>query len=174
MKKLVLILLVLVATSIQAAPVVIYDISTGYSVGIQDLMINDITYNVEFANGSYNDVFAADAPTFLGDETGAEAAADAIMDALNNEDSTPQISGGTSEILWIPKALTNAFIVEQTGHNTLADPWERFGQFSNSVTQDYSDAPNSWVFVKFTHVPEPCTLFSLLGLSCLALRRKTT
>ncbi|MDE2612301.1 MAG: hypothetical protein KGL78_02580 [Burkholderiales bacterium] len=48
-----------------AAPTVTY--FGGLALGIQDLVVSGTNYDVSFRFGSYDTVFASDAPTFIGD-----------------------------------------------------------------------------------------------------------
>lgn len=137
----------------QAASV-IYDVGTGYAVGINQLIVDGDIYNVEFVADSYDGTYAVNDPLFLGDEAAAETAADAIMDALNNEAAVPVISDGSSEVLWVPYENDGqgGFYAEQTGHAQLTDPWQRFGVLFGSTATDYSGPPYSWLFARFTYV----------------------
>ena len=51
--------------------------------GIDGLLIGSTTYDVTFVNNSYNSVYPP-GPTFLGDTSGANAAAAALTSALND------------------------------------------------------------------------------------------
>ena len=155
---------------------VIYDSNTGYATGIDGLSVSGTVYNVEFVADSYNGTFSTD-PTFLNNEPGANAAADAIMAALNGEPSTPQIADGSSESIFVPRTLLADgihFQAEQVGHATDASPWQRYSAFQGQLTVDYSNAPYSWLFARFSApaaVPEPGALTLLvLGLMGIAVK----
>ncbi len=73
--------------SVQAIPVVSTD--GNVATGITNLDINGQLYDVEFsAWDTYDNVFAARTPTFLGDETGARDALVAVHAVLNNYNAT--------------------------------------------------------------------------------------
>ena len=67
----------LCVVSSSLASTVTYNLS-GQATGISDLNIGGSFYDVSFVFGSYNAVFGASSPTFLGDRPGADAAANAI------------------------------------------------------------------------------------------------
>ena len=50
--------------------------------GINGVVIDSVTYNVTFVNGSYNSVYTS-LPTFLGNNSGATDATTALISALN-------------------------------------------------------------------------------------------
>lgn len=161
-------MLVLSWSPVQAA-VVVYDGGTGYAISIQNLDVGGTKYNVTFMGGSYDSVFASDSPTFFGDDVGADAAADAIMAAMNTEPSVPEISSYGPELLWVPYAYSGStnFLTTQVGHDLSSDPWQRYADFVGSRSTDFSQT-YGWYFAKFTDVPEPPT-YLLMGLGLLAL-----
>lgn len=148
-----------------AAPTVAY--SSGVAAGIQDLVVAGTTYDVAFVFGSYNTVFASNAPTFLGNPTDANAAADALLAVLDGEPAVKIGSGtGCCGVLWVAFDANflgdpNRYLATQTGYqDTTGANWQRFGNFTDNKTDDRSS--NNWGFAVFTvdrnGVPEPCTL----------------
>lgn len=160
-----------------AAPVVTY--SGGVATGIQDLVVGTTTYDVSFVFGSYNTVFASDAPTFLGDLAGANAAADALKALLDPLPAVTIGSGtGCCGLLWVPyQATATHYEATQTGYgDAIGASWQRYGNFSDSRTADRTSA--NWSFAVLTlnqnTVPEPGSLaLVLMGLAvAAALKRK--
>lgn len=176
-----------VASLVLALPVrattVLFDGGSGYATGILGLLVGGSSYNVEFVGGSYDDVFSLTAPAFLGDETTADMAANAIRDAMNAEPSVPTISAFDSEVLWVPAALIGGdFQAEQVGHDFSTAPWQRYGDFQGSRSTDWpAGGPgvgNGWYFARFSPatvpVPEPGTiaLFAVGAVAGLGTRRR--
>lgn len=158
------------AAGIAHGTLIDYDAGTGFAIGIDDLVVGDVHYNVDFIDASYDSVYASMAPTFFGDAAGASAAADAIMDALNAESFVPEINAFPNEILWVAYEVSGSdFFAAQTGHDVSTDPWRRFGNFLGDRGTDWGP----WYFAKFTQVPEPGTLALLaIGLAGMGLARR--
>jgi hypothetical protein len=57
--------------------------TTTDATGIDGLVVDGVTYDVTFENAAYNTVYATTPPTFLGNQTGATDAANALVTALN-------------------------------------------------------------------------------------------
>ena len=54
------------------------------ATGIDGLVVGTVTYNVAFINGAYSSIYKATPPTFIGDQSGAQAAATALASALKD------------------------------------------------------------------------------------------
>ena len=128
-----------------------YDSISGYATGIKNLVVDNKTYDVDFVVGSYDAVYDTTSPVFLSNQSGADNAANAIMNALNAEEALPQVSVGPNEVLWVAYEFVpnDYFRSTGTGHATLADPWQRYGNLSGSPDTEYS----RWLFAKFTQTP---------------------
>lgn len=157
--------LVLFAGS-QANAVPIVNYSGGVATGISGLTVGSSLYNVDFVFGSYNAVFGATSPTFLGDFAGADAAANAMMATLNAELVPPTIGNGSRlGVLWTVYSVSATnFLATQVGYQP--PPWQRFGNFNGVNTVDHTSS--NWGFATFTTVPEPATL-ALMGLGFAGL-----
>ncbi|ARE38526.1 hypothetical protein RGUI_0385 [Rhodovulum sp. P5] len=138
------------ALAVPSSADVLYNPMSGNALGITDFSFDGSVYDVHFVGGSYLDIYGGGDPHFLGNETDADAAADAIMSVLNAEPTTPEISDGTSEVLWLVHTVTiDRFYAEQVGHDTSDAPWMRFADFSGELDFDHSVSPYNWLFAKF-------------------------
>jgi len=161
---LVLVAIAAVVVPSQAATVVY---NGGFAIGIQNLNVLGVDYNVDFIDAPYNTLYGADLPVFFGNQPGASAAADAIMNALNAEQNVPEIHGFQNEVLWVAYNVSGTnFLATQVGHDLSAAPWQRFGDFLGDRDTDWVP----WYFAHFTQaqVPEPASL-SLVAVGLLAL-----
>lgn len=130
----------------KAGPHVVYADNSGQATGINNLYVDGTCVDVRFARGSYQDVYGAASPRYLGLEPAANAAADAIMAVLNAEPTVPEINDSPNEVLWIPTDRSRlTFQAEQVGHNQSWLPWQRFGDFQGSVAADF----DAWDFAVF-------------------------
>jgi hypothetical protein len=151
---------------------VTYDGGTGYATGIQDLIVDGSTYNVDFLSDSYDSIFSASSPYFFNDAVGSDNAANAILLTLNSEPSIPEIAIGSTEVLWVPYLMlaVDQFRGRQVGHDADADPWRRYLDVTAATDFDYSGAPNSWLYATFTPsaVPIPAAVW-LFGTALIGL-----
>src|SRR5688572_15306569 len=149
---LILVAVAAVATPSQAATVVY---NGGFAIGIQNLNVGGVDYNVDFIDAPYNTLYGVDLPVFFGNQAGASDAADAIMNALNAEANVPEINASENEILWVAYNVVGTdFLAAQVGHNLSNAPWQRFGNFLGDRDTDWGP----WYFAHFTPVPEPASL----------------
>ena len=145
-----------------SAATAVFDPATGFVVGYNDLDVGGVNLYTTLHFGSYNDVYGAGTPYFLGDAAGAELAADALVLALNTMTPTapelayPKVAYDDSEIVWVPSGLLvgDEFRAKQAGHNSNADPYQRFGDFVGKRDTNYSFT-QGWVFAKFSRTPLP-------------------
>lgn len=131
------------------AQTVLYD--DGFATGIRNLRVNNLCYDVEFVDGSYQSVFADAPPTFLDQPLAANAAANEIRDALNSRRIVPEINESDNEVLWVPNDRVSRaeFQASQVGHDASVDPWKRFGDFQGPVSTDF----DAWDFARFSAGP---------------------
>lgn len=152
-----------------AAPTISY--SGGVAVGVNDLEVDGVSYNVSFVFGSYNAVFASGSPTFLGDQSLADEAADALVTVLGGAPAT--VIGDPANccgVLWVPFADQylgdiGKYEATQSGYQDGSGAtWQRFGNFVD--TKGAARESNNWAFAVFTQnsVPEPGSL-ALVGLA---------
>lgn len=154
-----------------AAPSITY--SGGVAVGIQDLDVDGLSYDVSFVFGSYNTVFASNSPTFLGDAAAANEAADALLAVL---DAAPSVvignPGNCCGVLWVAYAdqfqgNIGQYEATQTGYQDgTGTTWQRYAPFVDTKTANRAE--RNWAFAVFTErtstVPEPASL-ALVGLA---------
>jgi PEP-CTERM motif len=150
------------------------------ATGITGLETAGATFNVSFVTGSsYDDVYAAHDPYFLGDGAGASTAIDAIIDAFGGAvfgvlgegfgDLTSRIlvpsataSGGNSGALAVSDRGSSSWFAGTYGTDNATD----FGAFEPDYFTGYA------VF-EAVSVPEPATLaLFCLGLAGLGLSRR--
>jgi len=146
------------------------------ATGIDGLVVGTVTYNVAFKHDAYNSVYATTPPTFLGDETGAQAAATALASALVSLQvryltGLDQTLGQNALVPYNPPL--NASAAQCTpATNCAMNIWSAVASpaFDPSVT--YADVD----FTVFTQTPLPAALplfaSGLGALGLLGWRRK--
>ena len=148
------------------------------ATGITGLEVSGMEYDVSFSvASSYDDLFGSSTPTFLGDETGAEAVRDAILDVLITNAVTGITNLPTDLVnnLFVPWALASDTVqTKWVAQQTIgADDWTS-GATSN-VDRATQFTNVSWARFTPVQVPEPATLALLsLGLAGLGFMRRRT
>jgi len=146
-----------------AAPTVTY--FGGLAFGIQDLVVSGTNYDVSFRFGSYDTVFASDAPTFIGDSGEASAAANALLAVLDAEPAVIIGGAGRSGILFVPygdsfQGDATLYLAAQTGYEDgTGTSWRRYGDLLDYKNADRTDRNMAFaVFTADNSVPEPGSL----------------
>lgn len=168
---LVALVFLLGATKALAVPILVT--SGGDTIGINSLDVNGVLYNVSWQEGSYNAVFGSDTPTFLGDSTGAQDAANAIISFFNGQSVEPiDLGGGLA-------CSSNSFDCD------LVVPWAAQTTTFDAFNVDWAQSSGPWVLQSQTWsrnfdndlvamalfditVPLPTTL-ALFGLGLVGL-----
>jgi hypothetical protein len=134
--------------------------TTSDAKGINGLVVDGVTYDVTFVNEPYQTVFASTPPTFLGNYTGAVAAASALTAALNSLGVTTMdgVTFPTSEYAEIP------FSCCALGQDQAVGPMN-FSEISGGWVTFSAGGPNDiganfpWVDqVEFSATPLPSSL----------------
>ncbi len=120
------------------AATVVYDGTTGYATGVNDLGVSGTNWFVRFLPGSYASVYATTAPVFLNNESGSQAATTAMINLFNSEATKPELGGLTEfdsllspfEPQTISGGLVTRFKGHSFGYNSASDPWQQFGDSS--------------------------------------------
>lgn len=76
--------------------------TTSAATGIDGLLVDGVTYNVTFVHDSYNNVYSSTPPTFLGEPSTADDAANALADALTALAVTEVSAAGADGAVFIP------------------------------------------------------------------------
>jgi len=161
--------------------------TTSVPTGVDGLVVEGITYNVAFDQGSYNQVFSVTPPTFTSIQ-GASDAANALAAALN---LFADVTGGFFELIPLagPPFIGNTGPEILSGNGTAVE--SNLSNFKvlatlggnipvNEVIDDGFGGNTISGFAVFTAVapvPEPATwammLFGFAGIGFLAYRRNT-
>ena len=171
MKNLLLSLVLLhVLPSAASASIIYSTINPTRVVKITDLFIDGGTYDVEFPHGSFVDLFGypsifTSEPTFWENETGAEAARDAILAVLNSPTPIPtgleSLVGLRNQIDWfvVPYDMpTNQMIAVKAGFIPAAGPpWRAYPLSERFFTTEYLNLDYA-VFTEVAAIPEPTSL----------------
>jgi hypothetical protein len=145
------------------------------ATGIDGLVVGTVTYNVAFKNGAYSSIYAATPPTFIGDESGAQAAAAALASALSDLQVrylTGLVQTGAQNAL-VPSSPLEASGAQCTSQSNCGmNIWSAVASLSFDPSTTYGDADFT-VFLA-TPVPAALPLFAtgLAGLGLLGWRRK--
>jgi hypothetical protein len=147
--------------------------------GIDGLVIDGNTYNVDFVGGSYNSVYSSVLPTFFGNATGASDAAVAIASALNTLDPTAETE---SVGIFIPDTIM--FTVDNQGFQLEHNFNQPFftGTYSINTSTVLGGVENGSLavyteFSQVTAVPLPATwallILGVFGLGVVAYRPRS-
>jgi len=139
--------------------------------GVDGLVVDNNSYNVNFVLDTYNDVFAATPPLFLNNASLATDAASSLLTIFssNSISNVAGVAGGGGISVVVPyQAPDNSgnFLGVQDVYNiTLSNAWAVFGG-SPAISDNLTYGHN--VLAVFAAVPEPATWAVMLaGLICL-------
>lgn len=161
----------------QASTVIYHDaLSRDYAVGIKDLDIGQVRYNVRFVSGTFRNVFGDpnrsdfQPPPFWGDELAVIDAASAIAAVLNNESPVAFLDPG-----FIPTAFLVPFNSSGTGAGTMMNFVNACGGGGTWVgfCGDGVSVLNGFASLAEISVPEPASawLTAVAALAMLGVRR---
>jgi hypothetical protein len=147
----------------------------GKVTDLNGLLVGSTTYDIKFENANFNSLFDISgspkpAPTFWGNQTGAEVAADAINSFLNTNSVAATAFLGNAVGYLIPFASgsgNNITSIYSTG-----TPWSR--AVANFAQNGGGNQPVYAVFsqVPSTAIPTPALLPGLIGMGVATLRKK--
>jgi hypothetical protein len=175
------------ALSMATAPITVQALtlvgSTSDPTGVDGLSVDGTTYNVTFAPGSYDTVYASTPPTFLGNATGASDATIALAAALNLLAPNPPSSLFVQ--IFIPDNNFNNFLAFSGFEIEKLQGQENFIIFNVAAASANGVSTNNpplndngfAVFASVAAVPEPSTwammLLGFAGIGIIAYRRKS-
>jgi hypothetical protein len=144
--------------------------------GITGLDISGLLYDVKFAPANYNGTFNGKPdPTFLGNETGATNAVNAIVSFFNAQNVESGAFPSSPDTFYVPFAVAGdkAQDLVSVIVGSYSNPnWIRSGPLSNGDTER-RDQLNYAVFTaSSTAIPTPALLPGLIGMGITALRKK--
>jgi hypothetical protein len=162
--------------------------SNGNVTGINGLDVQGANYNVTFSSSSYNDLFEGTGltPTFLGNETGAQSAVDAIIAAFNTLSPIPLGIVDPGALIFGAQQGVNVPFDKDPNQFAFLGGLTSFksGWYDNPtqkwITQSFTGGQGSGIrtpqLAIFTAnaapIPTPALLPGLIGLGVAVRRRK--
>jgi hypothetical protein len=120
--------------------------TTTDAMGIDGLVVDGVTYNVTFENASYDTVYMTMPPTFLGNFSGAQDAANALASALN----VLEVTNLAGLILDFPNVLYVPYVADSFSNQGIAVACPFLAATCNAgewfTDSDVDPLPNSFVF----------------------------
>lgn len=164
----------LTASMAQASPIL--QGSPTAATGITGLDVSGTEYDVSFSvAGTYNDEFGSSTPAFFGNETGAEAARDAIRDVLIANTVTG-IGGLPTDLvhsLRVPWDLTTNEVATKWIAQSTTGESDWFSGATDNYPRSRLATNASWARFTPAQVPEPVTLALMgLGLAAIGYQRR--
>ncbi len=141
---------------------------------IKELNINNEIYNVTFVDGTYNSVYATEAPTFLGNYSGASVAVETILLSLDFQSLVPPNSQAG---FFVPAAQRILNVGSDAGILVFDGPFWAEGLgcgvggcgIGNARTNEFPvSSLSNTTFTRFTRVeetqsvPEPTSILGII------------